>query len=225
MKRIASAMKVYGFTDADLAEGWKLLQDTGRVTMGRNEGVKLVDTTLFTQLDEWENRWFPLVKATLERRHPAVAARVFKNLNQQVGPAVAVSVSMFLERYEEAVQDATEGAAVKATLSQRGLSDAELGKARALLEQIGTAETGDDLDDDPEAFQKAEAALWSWYLETSQVARTAITQKALLRVMGFGGSRRGSKGGDEGIDGEDEEPTPDPVVDPKPNPEPTPAPI
>ena len=35
--------------------------------------------------------------------------------------------------------------------------------------------------------KKAEDALWTWYLDWSQVARTAVTQRVLLRQLGFNG--------------------------------------
>lgn len=220
--RIASAMSAYGFTNQDLEEGWMLLRSTGRVRLDR-AGGSIIDTSLLTELDAWENRWFPLAKATLERRHPAVAAQIFKNLSQQEGAAVTVSVGTFLERYDAMVAGTgtygAEGAAAKGVLAQRGLNDAEIEKARTMLTKLGTIETSKVVAEDPEAFKKAEEALWGWYLEWSQVARTAITQKPLLRAMGFGPARRSKSGGEEEGE-EEEEPVPGPVVEPKPVPTP-----
>ena len=53
--------------------------------------------------------------------------------------------------------------------------------------RLGTA-TGVDvstIDRDAEQLARAEGALWAWYLEWSQIARVAVTQRALLRQMGF----------------------------------------
>jgi hypothetical protein len=44
-----------------------------------------------------------------------------------------------------------------------------------------------------EDFEQAETDLWAWYLEWSEIARTAIKQKQLLRALGF----RRDTGGEE----------------------------
>ena len=38
------------------------------------------------------------------------------------------------------------------------------------------------------------AAAWAWYLEWSQIARTAIHERALRAVLGFGPSRQRASG-------------------------------
>ncbi len=177
--RVAAAMQAYGFTDADLQEGWTLLQTVSRTKLDTTKGGSLSLGTL-DQLDAWENRWFPVAAATLERRFPAVHAQLFKNLSQTQGPAVAIRVRTFVERYE----------------------------ARALLETVGKvapAPSAATLDAEQKQFENAEADLWAWYLEWSAIARVAVTQRALLEQMGFVSTRaKGSaeEPADEG-DGED----------------------
>jgi hypothetical protein len=41
------------------------------------------------------------------------------------------------------------------------------------------------------ALARAEAAVWAWYLEWSQIARVAVTQRASLRELGLLSVRRG----------------------------------
>jgi hypothetical protein len=188
--RVAAAMVAYGFSDAELQEGWQLLQDVSRVKLDATKTGTMSMTTL-AELDGWENRWFPVASATLERRFPAVHAQVFKNLSQQTGAAVAVSVRSFVERYDAMAAGqgtyGAEGTQAKAVLDARGLTAAVVNEARALLETVGKVETLQtaSAEDDKKKFDKAEADLWAWYLEWSQIARVAISQRALLKQMGL----------------------------------------
>jgi hypothetical protein len=73
-------------------------------------------------------------------------------------------------------------------LAARGLTPAVINGARALLETVGTIAPHDDIasiEQDQEQLAKSETALWAWYLEWSQIARIAVTQRALLKQMGF----------------------------------------
>jgi hypothetical protein len=193
--RVASAMQAYGLTDADLQEGWTLLQNVSRTKLDNTKSGSLSIGTL-DHLDAWENRWFPVAAATVERRFPAVHAQLFKNLSQTQGPGVAITVRTFVERYDEMVAGAgtygAEGTAAKAVLEARGLTSAVVDAARALLETVGKVETapcGATLEDEQKRSEKAEADLWAWYLEWSAIARVAISQRALLKQMGFVSTR------------------------------------
>jgi len=187
--RIASAMAAYGFSDAELQEGWSLMNLVGRVKLDAH--TPAADTSTIEQLDQWENQWFPIVSATLQRRFPAVHAQVFKNLSQTEGPAVAVSVRTFLERYDQMGAGSgsygAEGPQAKAVLEARGLTPAVLNQARGYLENVSKVATVDAVmaAQDPKALEKAENDLWAWYLEWSQIARIAVTQRVLLKQMGF----------------------------------------
>lgn len=69
--RVAEAPPQYGFTENDLAEGWRRLE---ALTCGRLQARAAVkqDPAPLARLDEWENRWFPIAGATLRGRFPAV---------------------------------------------------------------------------------------------------------------------------------------------------------
>ncbi|WP_169927600.1 hypothetical protein [Labilithrix luteola] len=209
--RIASAMAAYGFKDSDLQEGWALLHAVGRVKLDAN-GTPATDTSTLTELDAWENRWFPIASATLERRFPAVHAQIFKNLSQTEGPAVAVSVRTFLERFDQMAQGigsyGAEGKQAKDVLVSRGLTDTILNDARALLENVGKIAVSKEpaAPQDPKAIEKAENELWAWYLEWSQIARIAVTQRALLKQLGFVSNRAKSHAVDDGEETDDEVP-------------------
>src|SRR5690242_15502658 len=88
--RVAAALVPFGFTDEVSEEGWALLQALGRGKAGLGAGSGM-PTSVIEQLDSWENQWFPIASTSLARHYPAVAARLFQNLSQTVGPEVTVS--------------------------------------------------------------------------------------------------------------------------------------
>ena len=202
--RIASPMAAFGFKDADLQEGWTLLNAVGRVKL--DVSTPGADTSTLEKLDTWENRWFPIAAATLERRFPAVHAQVFKNLSQTEGPAVAVSVRTFVERFDQMAAGAgaygAEGPKAKTVLETRGLTPAVLNEARSSLETLGKVQTVDAAmaAQDPKVLEKAENDLWAWYLEWSQIARVAVTQRVLLKQMGFLPTRRSKATEEDDVD-------------------------
>ncbi|MBX3185421.1 MAG: hypothetical protein KF819_00335 [Labilithrix sp.] len=213
--RVAALMAAYGFTDADFEEGWRLLHGVSRVKLGIDARVGLPnpDADTIERLDAWENRWFPVAAASLERRFPSLHAQLFKNLSQTSGPAVAVGVRTFVDRFDDLAAGAygPEGAAAVELLRGRGLTEAVVDDARTLLEAVAKRAPIDlDADVDKEAIAKAESDLWAWYLEWSQIARVAITQRVLLKQMGFIASK--SKSSPPGApDDDDERDDPSPV--------------
>ncbi|HEX7479477.1 MAG TPA: hypothetical protein VF331_16860 [Polyangiales bacterium] len=78
-----------------------------------------------------------------------------------------------------------DGPAARVLLTQRGLTDERLAEAKAMLDQLGTF--GGDVVPPPSAADPSEieAALWSWYLEWSGIARAVIRDRRLLRALGF----------------------------------------
>jgi hypothetical protein len=214
--RIAESLAAHGFSDADLAEGWALLQGVTRTRLDSAPTTNSVDPTSLQKLDEWENKWFPVASATLKRRAPEVHAWVFRNLSQTEGEAVVVSVGTFLERLEALTKKKSEGGygpggkEAKKLLETRGLTKEAVGEAKALLERLGAIVTpsppspGDKKAKAQEAkFAEAEAALWAYYLEWSEIIRTAIKDRKLLRQLGF----LRPTGGSSATGGDDEEAT------------------
>ena len=140
------------------------------------------------RVDAWENRWFPIVDATLARRFPAVHARVFLNLARTGGPRVLITVGLMLDRLHALAAAADdESQAAWALLTRRGLTAAVLEEAHTAL-----AETM-RLPDQPAVpvagveatVARAEGELWGWYLEWSQIARVAVKDRRLLAQLGF----------------------------------------
>jgi hypothetical protein len=202
-RRVASTLKQHGFGERDLAEGWTRLSTltTGRLNV---TAPVTADPRLVVALDAWENKWFPIASAALTSNHPEAHAHVFRNLSQTSGSEVVISVSTLLERVGSLASPKDEGGlgregrAARDLLTKRGLTDTVIAEARSLIEQIGTIEA-----DDPGAYvpseedQIAERKLWDWYLEWSRIARVAITDRRLLRQLGF---RQNASGGIEETD-------------------------
>jgi hypothetical protein len=97
-RRIAATLVRHGFTNSDLQEGWSLLQRVTRTQLDAPPEAQAEDPVALRNLDDWENKWFPIAGATLKRRAPQVHAWLFRNLSQTEGPAVIVSVGTFVER-------------------------------------------------------------------------------------------------------------------------------
>lgn len=210
---VLAALASYGFNTEEYETGWKLLRATGRERFAVPP-QRIVDNSVVAELDAWENRWLPLAKITLERRHPAVAVQLFNNLTQQEGPAVVFSVGTFLERYDQMAAGegsyGVEGKTAAELLGVRGMTETELAKARKMVATLGTIEIAPPAPPrDPAEYSAAEEALWNWYLEWSQVARTARIGKRLLRLLGFGGRKNK---GDEPDTPADPIPPPAPIV-------------
>jgi hypothetical protein len=188
--RVATTLAAHGFSQADWDEGWQLLQAaTGRWLL-REQAGKMADPTVIEELDTWENRWFPVAEATLRRRKPEVADKVFLNLTQTSGVEVAVSVSTFVQRLRQLEKDGgAAGPEALAILKTRGLTDDVLKEAELLLKKFGNVSFAPPTTLDPEEEQalrlKAEDELWAWYLEWSTIARNTITNGNLLRQLGF----------------------------------------
>lgn len=188
--RVAAAIERYGFSDAQLKNGWELLSAVSRTRMGQVEPFR--DPRVISQLDDFENIWFPIAKATLEHHYPDVAEILFRNLSQTEGLGVAVTVGMFLERIDQMEQGqgefAENGHVAREVLRARGLDNATVAQAQALIEKLQSVREPPQAT--REEAQKAEDALWAWYLEWSAIARIAVHDRRLLRAMGFLQSRR-----------------------------------
>lgn len=227
-RRARRALAAHGFREEDFDDGWDRLK---AITKSRlNDEPVEIDPTLVRDLDEWENRWFPIVDAVLRNNYPAVHKRVFLNLRQTEGAEVIFSVSTLLDRLEEIALPADEGGsadgrAARKLLERRGLTDDIVGSARELLAQIGTLEADDeeaDIELDQQEREAAEKRLWSWYLEWSAIARVAIRDRRMLRALGFLRTVKRADGTEEDVVVDDEDVDTDA---PAPVPTPTPAPF
>jgi hypothetical protein len=206
--RIATALTGYGFQQSDMEEGWSLINALGQGKLAvLPNGPRDMETLL--KLDAWENQWFPISQAALDRRFPALSARFFLNLTQTEGPEVAITVRTFVDRYDQLAAGGekfgAEAAQALALLAQRGVTAAVITEAKDLLTKLTqVAEPAEpvSVEEQEAALEAAETAMWAWYLEWSKIARIAIKQRPLLRQLGFLSARRGSE------EEETEEPVP-----------------
>ena len=172
----------FGFSQATLDEGWALLRQTAAVQLDALPSQQMTREQV-AQLDRWENRWFPIASAVLQRHHPEVHATVFHNLRQTQGNEVVLSVGTLVTRLEALTGDA---ASALATLAQHGLTEEVLREAHGLLDGVAQpppAEPG--AEDESGLDPAAEAAMWAYYRQWSAIARSAITDRRLLRKLGF----------------------------------------
>jgi hypothetical protein len=191
---IMLALQRYGFGQATLDEGWVLLRRAANNRLGvqRAQGPT---RDQIARLDAWENHWFPIIAAVLLRHHPDAHATVFHNLGQTSGKEVVLSVGTLVDRIDELGDDSP----VMATLRTHGLTDEVLDEARGLLVQVMQPPVAEEppagvvriLD------TEAEDAMWSYYRQWSAIARHAITDRRLLRQLGFLRTSQGSAGPDE----------------------------
>ena len=191
--RAASVLAAFGFTEKDLAEGWELLKNMRAVRLKR--GPAIANPHTLRDLDEWENRWFPVVKASLQRHYPDIHETMFLNLTQTDGIDVINSVGVFTERLAEleAKPDA-ESKAARKLLTQRGLTAAVVKEALTLLEAISSIrEEPTPVAPSAEDIEAREAAVWAWYLEWSAIAQANITDRTTLRSLGFLQTKRSTK--------------------------------
>ena len=225
--KIAAAMAKHGFTDEELTEGWRRLRAITRSrldTVGGGPQSIYVDSATLATLDEWENKWFPITKATLKHNAPKVHEWMFLNLAQAEGVEVIITVGTFVERWDQVDKPkdkggfGTVGKDAKNLLVKRGLTADVIDEARKLLQALASvAETpvastpaGSAAAVPAESYEEAEKALWAWYLEWSEIARTVIKDRRLLRAMGFlkrtgGGEVEEEEGDEEEAEGDEEE--------------------
>jgi hypothetical protein len=193
-RRIAVALKVRGFKPSDLDEGWALLRALGYVDLDALPDPEEPAQDTLRAIDAWENEWFPIADATLGRRFPAARDWLFRNLAQTRGQQVVLGVAVLLERLDKMPKDEADGGlgavgvAARELLSQRGLDAAVVAEARGLVQKLLSVpelSTASARQQEDAAREKAGLDLWAWYLEWSRIARQSITQRALLRKMGF----------------------------------------
>jgi len=201
--KVLKVLRAHGFTQEDLDEGWKLLRAVAEVKLSLLKEEPALDPLQLRRLDDWENKWFPIITATLNRRYPDLHKVVFLNLTQTQGPAVVLSVSTLLKRLKESERTA-EGKAARKLLESRGVTKAVIADAEDMVEKLSSLadvpEIGPTDEEEVDAAQaQAVDAMWAWYLEWSEIARSAIQSRSLLRSMGFLQSRK-SDGKNEDTD-------------------------
>ncbi|MBK8254493.1 MAG: hypothetical protein IPK82_17725 [Polyangiaceae bacterium] len=127
---------------------------------------------------------------------------------------MVLSVGTFLQRFDNLEKPEDKGGpkggggkAAKKKLQERGISAEVLNAAKAIIDKLGGIQTPEidlpDLEQEQADLTAAENAMWAWYREWSDIARTVIKQRSLLRLLGFLQTNRAGVE-EEVIDEEDE---------------------
>jgi hypothetical protein len=197
--RAAAKLVEHGFTEQDLREGFTLLASLVRLQLATAAPVE--DRKLLQRLEAFEKRWLGIARAALERHHPGLAEVLFANLRSSAGAHVAVSMGAFIERLDAlAKPDSSygpEAADAIALLDRRGLSPGRIAEGRALLDELAVVRAAPIHEISADEQKAAEDAMWRWYLEWSEIARSAISDRRVLRSLGFLRSQRKAESGDE----------------------------
>lgn len=185
--RVLACLGDYGFTPADREQGWALLRALG-LTQAVPVALPATHGAL-DALDAWRQRWFRLASVSLRPDYPRVHDKIFAGIHQMKQPAFAV-VPVFVERVVKLAQarDASSREAC-AKLRRRGLTDERIAEARQLVTAVQNPVHRElpNLDERRAQLKAAEASLWKYYVEWSQVARTVIKDPRLLQLLGFRG--------------------------------------
>ncbi|UJR85771.1 hypothetical protein [Sandaracinus amylolyticus] len=188
-RSIASSLARYGFDDAELKLGWEHLSNLSR---GRLDVVTTASPKLVNDVDAFENEWFPVVGATLQHKHPDAHELVFRNLSQATGAGAVINVRTFLERLERLPKSKTEGGLGREgkvamdLLAKRGLTPDVIAPVKKTLDRIAQIEPATAAPErNAEQDAIAEREMWEWYLQWSAIARIAVKERRLLKLMGF----------------------------------------
>lgn len=211
--RVFTVMAQRGFDQAALEEGWNLFTTAAGAKLRYSPPAPGVPgreaTEIVAELDKWENGWFPVVQATLERHFPAVNEVVFKNLSQSEGRAVIVSVGTLLDRLGGLSAAGPDGPKALALIESRGLTPDVRKTARDLIARVQDLSTEAVPEVDPGAKAEQEEALaaaWGWYKEWATIARTLITRGDILIRLGLREMRRSTTEADPDDPGEGGDP-------------------
>jgi hypothetical protein len=171
----------HGLTPEIVEHGWNLVQ-----RLSPRRASEPVNSEDIEALDVWEDYWFPIISAVLAAHYPDVHRRIFSDLSRGTGVELIVSVRALLERLDEEAA-ANGGQAMRQLLVSRGLTDEVVAEARQLLAGLTTMGATVELNPELSAAEREAAAdaMWKFYLEWSAIARVAITDRKVLRLLGF----------------------------------------
>jgi hypothetical protein len=187
---IRAAMQQAGYTNADHAEGWRLLRRTGEIREGaiRADAASRAAKAM-NEIQAWVNADFRRFHAATERLHPTWVG-LFPEVDSR-SPADAV---LLLAKLIEQVThgDASRDAAFLATLAQRGLDTIEVERLTRLL----TAAQGVDLNSSetnagPDDRTPERLTLYHWHRDWVESAKQVIKRKDYRAQLGIGREGQG----------------------------------
>ena len=149
--RVALALSEFGFKQADMQEGWALIHALGKGRLLVARPAPLGGAETLRALDAWENRWFPIAHAALERRFPAArealarsaghvreAALLLEELARSDASAVGAASRLNAERLA-ALGPSRAANVLRRFLAQHGERAPGLARTREMLRQLTDA--------------------------------------------------------------------------------------
>jgi hypothetical protein len=208
---IRTALATKGYRDEDQQEGWTLLHKDAGFANPKPVTQSAASKAL-AELDAWDEPNFRIIRATLQRRYPALVDFVFANdLVASSGNGALLAVRTLLNRLQ-ALRSAPERKATRkqdhaalAVLAGKGLTEEELARIQSLVEVATQAapvtETALSVQERAE-WRANRLALHGWYLEWSETARAVIKRRNELIALGLATRRVKPKPPEEEADSE-----------------------
>lgn len=214
--RIAAAMVVHGFSEAELDEGWRLLRAVRPVRLDALP-PPVPERPPVERLLEWEREWVPIARPALRRHFPKLHERLFAQGSSNGTAAKVLLVDDFL-RTLEGLERTAEGKKARALLERRGLTRAVLANGRAIADELKrlAKPLAPDPSESRSEWAMRETQLWDWYLEWGSIASCKIKDRNQLRQLGFLAPARSAQGPGEPLEPlDDSEPPLTPAKPPK----------
>lgn len=192
---IFQMLEPYGFSREVIIQGATLLATAANL---RKKAITFEDKApgLTTRLEEFQSLWVPVTRATLNASYPELAQAFFEGLVQRRGLEAPLGVTTFVTRLGELESGTApwgpDGAAARQLLAERGLTQAVIDEAHALLDQWRDVPESPVLSPaETDEIERATEAAWDWYVEWSTIARAVLKRRRDLHTLGL--SRRREK--------------------------------
>ncbi|NUP14279.1 MAG: hypothetical protein HOW73_50245 [Polyangiaceae bacterium] len=194
---IRAILLTVGFTREDATEGWELLHACTVAPGTDIEDLGIDVAEALRELDEWDERGFALVRATLTHRYPPQASFLMSGLEPAAGPEAVDGVARLLDRLDAFENDPLreelrdDDQAALAFLETRGLGREQRQRLRALVRTVqratGSSSNSTRTEEGEELARLTR--LRAWYDEWSELARVLIQKPAYLEQLGLAGRR------------------------------------
>jgi hypothetical protein len=211
---IAAQLATRGYDAAAHKTGWRCLHTvTGFEQPAPVLNVDPVVRDAIALIDAWDEPNFRIAHAALAINFPAQDAALFAGgLAPTVGVGAVLTVKTFLDRVDVLEGGSKLDKAAVARLAERGITKDERKRMRAALadaESAANVVAAGEAQPAPEDADISDlVALYAWYSEWSEVARTIIRRRDHLIALGL--ASRKKKGAAETA------PTPAPAPTPTP---------
>ncbi len=195
---IAAVLATRGYTTAVHREGWHLLhavsgfEDDMPPAVDEDPGVR----DAVAAIDAWDEPNFRIARATLAMKFPEQEAALFAGgLAPAVGVGALLTVKTFLDRLDALEHGSKTDKAALARLAERGITKDERKRLRGLLTQAASAANIGPAEEPAQpagADKKQEEliALYAWFSEWSEVARTLIKRRDHLIALGLASRKK-----------------------------------